>query len=668
MTSDQVRNDSLYSQDDLEAHLLNSQDFDPDISSSMLDSEINEDRLRLSSYAINPLFARRDTKAMKEKEESLRSIKLFPVFGDDNLAKISLNYFLYLEFFHMAIRMFFFVFAAAFIIQFYYEWVGDIVFEKKEEYLLYCAALGVFCTFLLRISLHFQDKRLLEHSFLYEFQWSEEQFSILAEGIPLSATRKDVKDYFNSLIETQSFSGRVIDVIFLQDYYIYDQVKKNLAIISKKLKINQTSSLLKKEERLKTKLSQIEQDLLAFKNFKGKAIIIFDTVQTQNSIFNHLKTGWCKSLFLMCFPSCFKTYHLNRNRISVQELPEPQSLIFANLHYSTANKAFKTVLAYIMSFIVVLGIIFIITELEFQKSLNSHGKTTYDNPLIPYLFIIGTFIASEILEKIYEISMRLLPHTDAKDKKLRTFNFQIYVSFLVYGLIQVCLGNKDEELLRNQVIKLSFMFALKAFLKKFIQIFVTKNPIKNLFVTDYDTNRIKKKIAQKVVKWSTKFEFTKGLGSSLPILFIGIAFLSASRVLVLSITMITLYLVAVLDKYRMIKCCRVVTIKSASFMLKHFGVYRYTAFTSFVFTLFISALCASDVDITGDIYKTLGKVYICAFIGMFYSLCCCPRPLHLRVKDRFLEKNGFVQYESVCQNFSSFYQREDPLNKIKNQK
>jgi len=667
-----------FDQNNFEANLMPRESKEKAETSNTLDDETDdgEERLRLSSYSINPLFARKDTEARQQQLTALRNVKLFPVFNDGHLAKISLNYFLYLEFIRMAIGMFFVIFIAALGLELYLKFTDTEAESEEVEYeeiMLYYSSLGVFCTFLLRFSLYFQNKKLLKHSFLYECQWSEEYFSLLVEGIPINATRKEVKEYFISLIQTNGFAGRIIDVLFIQDYSKHYQIKKELKAIMKKLSNRYDDSLSQKEKELKNILMNLEQEILDLKHFQGKAIVIFNTMQTQTWILNFLSTGWMKSLLVMCFPSYYKSYYLQGKRITVKELPEPQNLIFANLHYSPIKKALKSLLAYIMSFFVVAGVIFGIGYLESTKFHDSteedETKKMLDGPLASYGFVIMSFTLTWLLEECYKISTKLLAPTSSLEKKYRTFTFKIYLSITVYGFIQISLGFKSYGLLFKQVFNLVLMFALKVFIKKAAEIYAAQGPIIKYLETADPSSRIKRSLAKSLRKWSTKFAFTTNLGNILPPIFIGVEFLSVNSLVIMPIIVVSLYILAIIDKYKMIKCCKLFSSKSGTFMLKHFSVYRYVACLSCFFTLFIMAWNLQLYKISTATANQYAHIVAIGVLGFAFSCCCCcSLPLHARVKNKFLDKNGLVGYDSVCENFSSFYQREDLLYQIKEEK
>src|SRR5690348_78734 len=67
--------------------------------------ESEEDPLS-SSITLTSLNGTRKTEVKILQKNIMQQLKLFPIFEDEKLAQFSVNYFLYLEFFHMAIRMF----------------------------------------------------------------------------------------------------------------------------------------------------------------------------------------------------------------------------------------------------------------------------------------------------------------------------------------------------------------------------------------------------------------------------------------------------------------------------------------------------------------------------------------------------------------------------------
>ena len=120
-------------------------------------------------------FARRDTEAQGLHISILRATKIFPIFENQALAKFSVNYFLYLEFYYTAIRFVCFIFLsstlfyAGYIIAitcFITDFGGDMdAFLNGITY--------VYTVFVLTYLQSREEKRVLNNPVIYKYQWTE---------------------------------------------------------------------------------------------------------------------------------------------------------------------------------------------------------------------------------------------------------------------------------------------------------------------------------------------------------------------------------------------------------------------------------------------------------------------------------------------------------------
>jgi len=201
---------------------------------------LTESSLDENELLMGDIMQRKDTEIQTNLTNALKKLKLFPIFGDMDMAKISINYFLYLEFFHMTIKIF-----------------GQIFLFNLATYLIYLCT-HAFCSSEvaenLNICLNFingafaflwfirargkEETRLLDEDMLYNFQWSEDLFSVLVEGLPKNVTKEEIKYYFNSIFATQECP--IVDIIFVHNYRKYVPLKKQLALARQRLNKYQT--------------------------------------------------------------------------------------------------------------------------------------------------------------------------------------------------------------------------------------------------------------------------------------------------------------------------------------------------------------------------------------------------------------------------------------------
>ena len=242
----------------------------------------NKQTERNSSYSFN-----HSCNLSNDEKELANQLKIFPVFGDKTLAKLSLNYYLYFEFYHSAIRLLFpsLIFSVIVYllclfapslktidnhsrfnnIPFFY-FLRYETLEKEEENeeetgipIFIIAVLAVITNFLFVFSWTREKRRILKADFLYEDQWSENLFSILVEGLPNDTTSEEIKTHFDMMMLNKKIEGQVQDVILLQDSYEYVEIVKRLSDPRK-----QTADEL---SRLEERRKSIENELTEGKKF-----------------------------------------------------------------------------------------------------------------------------------------------------------------------------------------------------------------------------------------------------------------------------------------------------------------------------------------------------------------------------------------------------------------
>ena len=90
-----------------------------------------------------------------------------------------------------------------------------------------------------------------------------------------------------------------------------------------------------------------------------------------------------------------------------------------------------------------------------------------------------------------------------------------------------------------------------------------------------DSKGLKASLINTLYDMYADFDFIGGISDSIPIIFIAFAFLTANPFKLLPVLALALYAFAIIDKYRIIKCCNLFSSKSANYMLKAFRVYRW---------------------------------------------------------------------------------------------
>jgi len=617
------------------------------------------------------IMQRKDTQIRSSLINSLKNLKPYPVFGDKEMAKISINYYLYLEFFHVAIRMFgeVFIFSAvafAFYLLIYAFASEDTIKDVKLCYNLFN---GVIAVFLLKRARNKQETRILNEEMLYNFQWSEDLFSVLVEGLPLDVNQDEVNFFFKSIFAKEAQVCRVVDVMFIHNYRELVPLKNKLAQallkqqkfqtdgerdLSKVVKLNQEIEILEE------KIAKYTEEITQGKHFGGKAIVIFETVENQNQVVRFFTYGWIKSLLIFSLRSCcFQQHYLRGHRIRVQQVAEPRDMLFENLHCSSFENAIRNIISYSFSTSIICLALYLVF---FNQNLKKENvkELLKESKLASYVIAFCTTLLAFLLERAYGFTQGILMHKSTLEAKKSMIFYSLYIAFFIYCGTQAEIALTDLSLFANQLLRVSMFFTLKTLLFKTLEVYSSTTAVQH--ASEHASgNSILNSIATKAQNAYQEFNFVKGVALAYPPLLIGSAYFCADPLTLLPPLIIILYAYAMLDKFRLIRGSKLFISKSASFMLTPFTLYRYIPLISFSFNLGLvekgSVLLLTDSN--RGLYN-LG--IIVGAIGFFGSLCC-PRPLNERVKEKFVEKNALVTYQSVSHEFSSVFRKEDPFHK-----
>ena len=334
---------------------------------------------RLSTSAVEcDFYARKDSEAKQIHTKILRSQKLFPVFQNTELAKLSVNYFLYFEFYHIAIRMLAGVYLVSWIAFGIDQLLAPILIQDgyltEQQFFLFLIFFAGICAVIMR---HLEIRRLLKSPVLEECQWTEDLFSLIVKHLPIGTTTDEINNYFNTMLDQLETPGRVKYIVILQDYKRYAQLKRKIVTLNRKLddlnldkssKDETKKRLAQERVDSEKQLELLEQELIVNQHFKGKAIVVFDSIQAKEAILRHFNSNIFKRLAVFCCRQRYRSYYLKKNKIVVRAAPEPENVIFENLHYSYIERKLRVVIAYFLSslFIIVISIVLLVDELRKQ--------------------------------------------------------------------------------------------------------------------------------------------------------------------------------------------------------------------------------------------------------------------------------------------------------------
>ena len=193
-------------------------------------------------------YARRDTEARDFHTKILKSQNFFPVLKNTEFAKLSVNYLLYFEFYHMAIRMLLGIFLVSVIGYATYHIVVPLTHKEYQDIIspIIIIAFILFTSIIVVILRHSEFKRIRNNPILHQYLWTEDLFSLMVKQLPTSTTKDEIIDYFNMIVDDLQISGAVKYILVLQDYRLYIQLKTKLLTINTNLEKLTEKGLAKK--------------------------------------------------------------------------------------------------------------------------------------------------------------------------------------------------------------------------------------------------------------------------------------------------------------------------------------------------------------------------------------------------------------------------------------
>ena len=622
----------------------------------------------LSRSQSTPVYSRYSHHQRRETyTENVNTMNLYSVFRDGNLEKLPLNQFLYLEFLHMSIRVFVALLIFAGLLKEVYAYVTTNVAFMQSVAAQMIATIGYFLStgLFLRIYREYQERKLVENSILTELPWTEDLFSLLIEGLPRDSTKKEITNFFNNVLQQEGVQGNVKKLIMLQDYHEYAQVKKNIRKLDKQLQSAGISErtklkLLTKKSTLAGLLGQLEVEIIHLKCFKGKAIIIFDTIEAKNTICEYYQV----SNYFASF-SRDRKYFFKEKKFRFSKIPQPEDVIFENLHYSTGYRTFVITMTYILSFIVAAGVIIgMLTFKPFTFSLDSLSWDSFTEKMTSYYFIMGILILGFIMRRCYRNINRELIYSSNLQAETNTFIYSIWMSLLFVVPLQLIPPLTSPHASAERQLAIPLLYFLQVLIIKFISIlFENRNErrpsnmtLNGLLVT-LNTQKSQKNV--------TELDFSEGINGVIPLIFMAFTSLAINLIYIIPVIIVALYIVIILEKYRIKRFCNIYKSKSATYMLRVFTVFRWDCFCAFGVS--VITLTQSGISLSSGSHFVSEVIYVACGLAFLSLLCYIwwPESLDKKVSQEFIKRNLKVTYDSVCKEFTSFYETEDPLGRIR---
>ena len=261
------------------------------------------------------------------------------------------------------------------------------------------------------------------------------------------------------------------------------------------------SEQIKLENDLKNSLKHV--DNLTKENFSGKVFVTFNTMEEKEKFLKRYPKSFIGSLIislknLKYFCCCCliiknskKRYILQKD-IEIDEAPEPEDIIFENLHISSKERFCRIFLVYFLS-VIIIGICLIIIiglnhfQIKYQKVNNN--KKIFITYFVSFIISCVTFL----LNSIFQISLGYLTRIE---KQISMTNYYLsfsikltFFSFMTSGIVPL-LSNYYYDPKNNYNLLLTNMFTLfliNSFLTPIMWTFDFKYWLKK-----YNINKIEK--------------------------------------------------------------------------------------------------------------------------------------------------------------------------------
>ena len=661
--------------------------------------------------------------------------RLFPIFGDFGLSIFSINYALYFEFSYTIMRILSQLLFLGILLNILDSFMRSLIFPQvfpqdhdievfcqgfsQREYLICISnktliifwqkqlVAAFYCVFAALIALRFQtnqrkreETRIISNPMLYDFNWTQDFFSVLIENIPQDATETELRAFFNNLEALKKIQGEVKEIILVQD------ISGCSDLLQKINNLEETDSQQPDNEKviqdLKNELSQTQSQLPLH---SGKAIVVFDSLRTRSVIlqlFPHSKINFVESLLRgYNADTAFKDSYLTSSK-----LPEPQNLNFENLCYSKFKKYSRQTAAFTLSIILLIVTTIVAVRFEAFPALERLAESGIEKSQISKLESLTLPIVLMIIQALLDMAFQAVEKLTKRISKIHSeeswLNYSIYSSYFLYLFIQgigMIFQWVNAANLAHNTIK---VFCLKHLLIKLGGLFFcyrkTNHPEFNDCKGVYYT--IRNFITSKVfgIDMTAKtfqFRFFKESSKIFPLVAMNFAFMANGSnglsddipilPITIPITLITLYIGAICDKYRLVNQPEKSNFNSARFMLKLFKFFKADHFAflfgaivwmgSFAFFAFALSLhlynslkespnikAKFQEDIATLIIIPLIAIILMTTIYLFY-LFVRPSPESLESKyDAYFEQNrSLVPYDLVSPHFTHTY--KNPLTK-----
>jgi len=219
---------------------------------------------------------------------------------------------------------------------------------------------------IIRVLRRTSENKIINDKTIYMNDWTEDKFSLLLDSIPSDVTKDELRLFLEVILTWNGEWSKIKDIIYLQDCEEYVKKKRELKMISQKLAeispnldiqfsyTSQQEDLLTKKEEAEKRGLELEKEAKEYKLFKGKAIVIFETIAGRSIIEECLPTSSFSAMVSSMMWWRRRKMALKGSTIKAHRISEPKDVYYENLHLPESLIMSRNIITVLLSALVVL--------------------------------------------------------------------------------------------------------------------------------------------------------------------------------------------------------------------------------------------------------------------------------------------------------------------------
>lgn len=489
-----------------------------------------------------------------------------------------------------------------------------------------------------------------------QLEWSESQFSFLIKNLPRDMSPDELKtkltNSLNTLFKEKDIAGKVKEIILLQDCKELMEMETEIKSIKNNLKRLEMKNKLPDSKTLvrlsycQTKFAMLNDEARNFRLFKGRAILILDSIWAKKQIKRVIRGRF----FL--WPT-FKVPMWDRV-LRVSEIYEP-----SEMRYNFLNERFWPKFFLILFFQVLLlsgNYISLLFRVDLLESVPNTGDPW--ESIQNMVQVTAMVIYSSVSFILLMLLQNYIPYASKTTK---------YRMSIVYGVLQpnLTISSVYQSYLEQQGLE----WTLSKVIYGMFLFLVTNTGVRLLGYT-YVINRAKKAVSEEEKK--IEFDFWPSFSNIYQFMVLGIYYMALRPVVIFSSTIVLTIVILVIDKWYILKHCNTQT-KLQSFET---GFILYLVIPiNLIIRYFDITYLIQIQDLQNDSLEYNNSIDadfytdVSAFLDYFSDACVVFWAVlltlggYMLIRDVFNQVNAEnkVPYDSVSDFFKSFYAKEIPF-------